>query len=118
MGCNKKCVPLGEDHTTGETKYSCERCNQEVTPTFRYILSFCLKDNQDQQWLTAFDEVMQSALWKPMSIVINIREDTWQDELKIRLTAAKAEPLNFVAESNQLINEIRCILSGQPGKVM
>lgn len=140
--CNKKCVPLGEDHTTGETKYSCERCNQEVTPTFRYILSFCLKDNQDQQWLTAFDEagseilgisaneltkmegssafddVMQSALWKPMSFVINIREDTWQDELKIRLTAAKAEPLNFVAESNQLINEIRCILSGQPGKVM
>ena len=141
--CNKKCVPLGEDHATGVTKYSCERCNSaEVVPTWRYILSLCVKDNQDQQWLTAFDEaatqilgisaneltakegtpefddIMQSNCWKPMSFVIQIREDTWQDELKIRLTASRAEALDFVTESNQLIDEIRCILSGQPGKVM
>ena len=135
-------MPLGEDHATGETKYICERCNAEVVPTFRYILSLCVKDNQDQQWLTAFDEaatqilgisandltckegspefdeIMQNSCWKPMSFVISIREDTWQDELKIRLTASRAEPLDFVVESNQLIDEIRCILSGQPGKVM
>ena len=141
--CNKKCVPLGEDHATGETKYSCERCNSaEVVPTWRYILSLCVKDNQDQQWLTAFDEaatqilgvsaneltakegtpefddIMQSNCWKPMSFVINVKEDTWQDELKIRLTASRAEPLDFVNESNQLIDEIRCILSGTPTKLM
>ncbi|EAN97168.1 Replication factor A protein 1 [Trypanosoma cruzi] len=50
--CNKKVTLEGAQ---GE-RYRCEKCDRQVVPTQRYLVSIQASDNVSQKWLTLFNE--------------------------------------------------------------
>ncbi|ORC87096.1 putative replication factor A, 51kDa subunit [Trypanosoma theileri] len=50
--CNKKVTLEGAQ---GD-RYRCEKCDQQVVPTQRYLVSFQATDNVSQMWVTLFNE--------------------------------------------------------------
>ncbi|CAI6006041.1 unnamed protein product [Closterium sp. NIES-65] len=134
--CQKKVV----QDSNGDGWY-CEKCGR-ATPTcdFRYILSFQLQDHTGMTWLSAFQEVSEEMLktpaseinrwreendlragevfanaqWSQWVVKLKVREETWQDEAKVKCTVVKAEPVNYAAESRVLLDYIGRLQRGEP----
>jgi replication factor A1 len=116
--------------------YECEKCNKTYSDALpRYILSFKMCDSSGSRWCTAFDEIATQLLGVTAPDVARLKEDgnqtafeqvfqqaafqmfafkmkVMQDmnandgEVRLRCTAAAATPIDFVAETARLTEEI------------
>lgn len=127
-GCNKKVVE-GMSHT-----YTCEKCNIQMDePNLRYILSMTVSDHTGQNWVTlfhdqavallkktprelieirqnegqeAFDAVFNDAYWKTLLVKARVKYEKVQDQDRLKITALNTAPINYAAESLQLLDAI------------
>ncbi|KAM6984395.1 replication protein A 70 kDa DNA-binding subunit-like isoform 2-T2 [Tautogolabrus adspersus] len=127
-GCNKKVI----DQQNGF--YRCEKCNREF-PNFKYrlLLSANLADFGDNQWVTcfqetaevllghsadtlgqlrdtdeaAFDEVFQKANFTTHIFKNRVKLETYNDEVRLKVTALEVQPIDHREYSRRLLSNIR-----------
>ncbi|NXY76643.1 RFA1 protein, partial [Glareola pratincola] len=126
--CNKKVI----DQQNG--LYRCEKCDREF-PNFKYrmMLLVTIADSLEYQWLTcfqdtaeiilgqnaaflgelkekneqAFEEVFQNANFNMYEFKIRVKQETYNDETRIKATAVDVKPVNYRDYSKRLIASIR-----------
>ncbi|XP_060911055.1 replication protein A 70 kDa DNA-binding subunit-like isoform X2 [Labrus mixtus] len=126
--CNKKVI----DQQNGF--YRCEKCNREY-PNFKYrlLLSANLADFGDNQWVTcfqetaevllghsaetlgqlrdtdeaAFDEVFQKANFTTHIFKNRVKLETYNDEVRLKVTALEVQPIDHREYSRRLLSNIR-----------
>lgn len=124
--CSKKVTRSGND------RWVCDRCNQEFDECdYRYLLQAQIQDHTGLIWVTAFQEsgeeiigcsakelsrlksededdnfskILVSRLFVPFLFRLKIKEETYGEEQKVKVTVAKAEKLNNAAESRYMLN--------------
>ncbi|KAI3874298.1 hypothetical protein MKW92_045194 [Papaver armeniacum] len=125
--CSKKVV------STSNNRWQCDRCNQEFDECdYRYLLQAQIQDNTGLTWVTAFQETGEEILgcsakelyqlkneqeddMKFMELVrqrlfhqfilrLKIKEESYGEDLKVKVTVMKAEKVNFSAESRYLLD--------------
>jgi replication factor A1 len=129
--CNKK-VNL----TNG--MWVCDNCNANFTErNCRYLVSMMANDSTGGQWLGAFNEIGEKLFGRPAAEVAQLKEDnmsneyeavfeavnfktylftirakeeTYQEEQRVKCNIVDMNPLDFVAESKNLINGINQLL--------
>ncbi|KFM22959.1 Replication protein A 70 kDa DNA-binding subunit [Auxenochlorella protothecoides] len=132
--CNKKL----QDHT-GDGNFYCERCGQNATPDWRYIVSMQVADHSGEIWVTAFNEaapeligvpagelrqlcedgnprfafLVQQACFKTYTMKLKVAEDTYNDETKIRISLVSATAPDYGAESRTLLDLIGKLQRGE-----
>lgn len=121
--CNKKVADIGNG-------WRCEKCDLTMTyPDYRYILSSSVVDSSGQMWVMSFNEAAQvivgvsadelnrmreqnsdlatqtlaAALGKTWVLECRAKSEVYQDESKLKITVLRAEMLDFVKESRDLI---------------
>uniref|UniRef100_A0A670JWR6 Replication protein A subunit n=1 Tax=Podarcis muralis TaxID=64176 RepID=A0A670JWR6_PODMU len=126
--CNKKLVDLQNG------LYRCEKCDREFSNfKYRMILSVNIADFQDNLWLTcfqesaetilgqntaflgelkeknenAFDEVLQKASFTTHVFRVRVKQETFNDESRLKATALDVKPVNHQEYSRRLIGTIR-----------
>lgn len=126
--CNKKVV----DQNDGS--YRCEKCTKNYTEfKWRMILSVNLCDYSDSNWVTLFqeqaecvletsadvlgklkstndpgyDEIFANAVFKEYTFKLRAKQETYNDEKRLKITGVSAAPLNYVEESKRLIENIK-----------
>ncbi|KAF9134745.1 Replication factor A protein 1 [Mortierella sp. 14UC] len=122
VGCNKKVM---ED----SNGWRCENCNNTVPePEYRYVMGVNASDHTGQEWIQAFNEAgrvitgrsagdlvknpeevpltFAKATFKSYIFKCRAKQDTYRDEAKTRITIVSATPLDFVAESKNLLKEL------------
>lgn len=129
-GCNKK---VTEDQNGG---FWCEKCNKNYDNFVpRYILSLMCCDSTGSQWLTAFNESAEILLGKTAHEMLQLKnagadeaynavfdaanfktymfkikakaEASPEGEMRLRCTCINANPIDYVSESNYLLEQIR-----------
>ncbi|XP_057766867.1 replication protein A 70 kDa DNA-binding subunit A [Salvia miltiorrhiza] len=127
--CNKKVTK------SGNSTWLCDRCNQEFEECdYRYLLQVQVQDHSALTWVTAFQEageeilgcsakqlyvwknemqddlkfleVIQNCLFREFIFKLKIKEETYGDEQKVKITVVKAEKLNYSEESRFLLDSI------------
>ena len=128
--CNKKLVQYDD-------KWRCERCNMEFDrPTWRYILNCGIMDASGQIWVTLFDEQAKKLLgmeanelvelsqenqnaaaevihrnyFREFNFRIRAKQDTFNDQLKIRYQCMGLTDIDYTAECDYLCKEIDSVL--------
>ncbi|RKP40040.1 putative replication factor-A protein 1 [Dimargaris cristalligena] len=125
-GCQKKVVNNG-------SAWRCEKCDQSFpNPQYRYIMTINTCDHAGQIWLQCFNEVAEQLLGITANELEALREsdptafkqtieapllktylfrckakaENYNDSRKVRYQIFTASPIDFVQESNQLIQAI------------
>ncbi|TPX51284.1 hypothetical protein SeLEV6574_g00408 [Synchytrium endobioticum] len=125
--CNKK---MGEDGGS----WRCEKCDKMYPgPSYRYMLNFALSDFTGVIWVTAFNEqaeqllghkademaqlkqeneasftaIIDEAMFKTYAWTLRCKQDTYNDESKVRVTAQSVAPIDFQSR----IQELRDIIA-------
>ncbi|KAI0317460.1 replication factor-a protein [Amylostereum chailletii] len=127
--CNKKVV---ESHDG----WRCEKCDRSYEkPQYRsrYIISCAVADHSDQVWLqgfndagtvifgmsaddvhdlkerddTAFNELMLRAQCIPYNFSCRAKQDTWNEQTRIRYGITKIQPLDFAAETRAHVDILK-----------
>lgn len=124
--CSKKVTRSGND------RWLCDRCNQEFEECdYRYLLQAQIQDHTGLIWVTAFQEsgeeiigfsakelyqlksededdnfskILVSRLFIPFLFRLKIKEETYGEEQKVKVTVVKADKVNNSAESRYLLN--------------
>ncbi|XP_034995364.1 replication protein A 70 kDa DNA-binding subunit [Zootoca vivipara] len=126
--CNKKLVDLQNG------LYRCEKCDRECSSfKYRMILQVNIADFQDNLWLTcfqesaetilgqntaflgelkeknesAFDDVLQKASFTTHVFRVRVKQETFNDESRLKATALDVKPVNHQEYSRRLIGTIR-----------
>lgn len=121
-GCNKKVNDTGNG-------WHCEKCDKTwPKPQYRYLLGIQVADHTAQAWLQAFNDVateiigmnadqlmeikdndeaeFQKVIHKAQSKTYNFecraKNDTYNDQTRVRYGVIKAYPLDFTAETRNL----------------
>ncbi|XP_070572382.1 replication protein A 70 kDa DNA-binding subunit-like [Ptychodera flava] len=130
--CNKKVI----ENTDGT--YRCEKCNKEY-PDFKYrlLLSANVVDFGDGQWATCFqdqaetllgqnadyvgnlrdtneveyDELFQEANFKSYNFRMRIKQETYNDETRLKTSVVDVKRLDFKEYTKKLIMDIRSLAS-------
>ncbi|KAJ8901074.1 hypothetical protein NDN08_004934 [Rhodosorus marinus] len=124
---NKKLVPS----STG--KWRNEVTSKEYDdPNYRYVLNVNAQDHTGTMWLSFFDEaaqtiigksatemsdlqefreneyerLLEAPLLKPYVLRVRAKQDTWQDEVRVKYQVLKASPVDFGTESRVVMEEI------------
>eukprot|EP00850_Spirogloea_muscicola_P011414 SM000071S21038 [mRNA] locus=s71:22470:25733:+ [translate_table: standard] len=133
--CNKK---VNQD---GDGLWRCDRCTPGVVeePDYRYILQIQAQDHTCAQWLTAFQETAEEIMgvkakdlfeWKqngdPQAeeafvrpqfsqylFKVKVKEESFQDEQRVKCTVVKADKVDFAAESRLLLELIDKLEKGE-----
>ena len=127
-GCNKKVV---EDSDGG---WRCEKCDKVYpAPEYRYIMTINVMDHTYQQWLQCFDdvgrvllgmsaddlqklrdedeskaaEVFANAAMKSYIFKVKAKQDNYNGQVRVRLSAMTADPPNFDHEIDLLTQQIQ-----------
>lgn len=126
-GCQKKLIEEGSG-------FRCEKCNT-TTSTFKWRLMFSLNiaDASGSAWVSAFQDSGAALFGKdphalgvmreqdPPAFEAAVRaltfstwvwrcrakEETWNEEKRVKVSAMSATPLDYAAESHNLIAEIK-----------
>ncbi|KAK9101489.1 hypothetical protein Scep_024919 [Stephania cephalantha] len=127
--CSKKVVK------SGETRWQCERCNQEFEECdYRYLLQAQIQDFSGLTWVTAFQEsgeeilgcsakelyslkyekqdddnfaeIIRRSLFNQLLFKLKVKEETYGDEQKVKITVVNAERVNPSSESKYLLDLI------------
>ncbi len=115
-------------------QWFCERCQQFCKPNFRYMVNFMAVDHTGVTWMTAFDnqgivmlgnqdaetlmswketnhnlydQIFRDAVFHTFRFGVTARPSTYQDATRVQYGLNSIAPLDFVAESRSLINQIR-----------
>ncbi|EXJ64213.1 replication factor A1 [Cladophialophora yegresii CBS 114405] len=127
-GCNKKVFE------SDPGQWRCERCDKtHDKPEYRYIMSVNISDHTGQLWVSCFDETGRMIIGKTADELMEIKEvdekklaelfseancktwnwkckaklDSFQEQQRVRYQVTSAAPLNFVVESQKLIELIK-----------
>ncbi|ETN39801.1 uncharacterized protein HMPREF1541_06027 [Cyphellophora europaea CBS 101466] len=127
-GCNKKVI----ENEPGQ--WRCERCDKSYPkPQYRYIMSVNVSDHTGQLWLSCFDETGRSIMGMSADELMDIKEvdekkasdifsdancrtwnfkskakmDSFQEQQRVRYQVTSAGAINYVAESQKLIELIK-----------
>lgn len=99
----------------------------------RYIMNLKVSDHTGSKWMSAFDEsgqvicsknandmwelkkldyamyesVLDDAKFRPFVMRVQVREQEYKGERQIRYTMSRCEPVDYVAESRAIIEEIK-----------
>eukprot|EP00898_Chlorokybus_atmophyticus_P002303 jgi/Chlat1/3073/Chrsp21S03384 len=133
--CNKKLQDQGNG------TWYCERCSKTVTEaTRRYILSASVSDCTGADWITAFDEAgtemfgvdantmhewninkdprfaaaLDDVNFKLRTWKLKVKQETYNDETRIKNTLVKSELVKFAAESERMLDNIQRLQANQP----
>ncbi|TPX37051.1 hypothetical protein SmJEL517_g00865 [Synchytrium microbalum] len=125
--CNKK---MGEDGGG----WRCEKCDKVLPqPTHRYLLNMTLSDHTGVVWATAFNteaemilgvkaddlarfkeedeaqfnSIIEESMFKTFDWTLRLKQDTFNDETRVRITAQSAKPLDNTAR----IEELRLLIA-------
>ncbi|KAL8128560.1 hypothetical protein V2J09_017715 [Rumex salicifolius] len=126
--CSKKVTRSGND------RWLCDRCNQEFEECdYRYLLQAQIQDHTGLTWVTAFQEsgveiigcsakelyqlkseeedgkfskILASRLFIPFIFRLKIKEETFGEEQKVKVTVVKADRIDSSAESRYLLDLI------------
>jgi len=125
LNCNKKVT----QSTDG--KYQCQSCRMDHdTFTPRYVLPFTAADQTGSQWLSCFNDVAERilgisatdlmnensktaelifsrAVHKQYRFKIKAREETYNEQWKLKCIVIQAIPIDFVKDSSSLITQIQ-----------
>lgn len=125
--CNKKVIEQGDG------TWRCEKCETDnAAPQWRYMLTISAMDETSQIWLSLFNDqaeqligvnagkltdlkendpdeftkITQKVQMAEYDFRIRAKEDTYNDESRIRYTVANLHKLNFKAEADYLATEL------------
>ncbi|KAJ9538476.1 hypothetical protein OSB04_031209 [Centaurea solstitialis] len=127
--CNKKVTK------SGDSKWQCDRCNQEFEECdYRYLLQFQIQDHTGLTWVTAFQEsgeeilgcsakdlymikyeaedhdhfanLIKSRLFAEVLLKLKIKEETYGEEQRVKITAVKADKVNYSSNTKFLLDLI------------
>ncbi|KAL2945170.1 Replication protein A 70 kDa DNA-binding subunit A [Bienertia sinuspersici] len=127
--CNKKVTK------TGNSTWVCDRCNQEFEECdYRYLLQAQIQDHSGLTWVTAFQEsgeeilgcsakelyalkseeqeddrfaeVIRSKIFGSFLFKLKIKEETYGEEQRVKITVVRADRVDYAAESRYLLNTI------------
>jgi hypothetical protein len=114
-------------------RYRCEKCNMEMEDfQWRLILSLCIADPTDNQWVNCFQEqaeqilgftsqelgqmsqqdpdqytkVFQNATLKPFNFRLSCKSDNYNDEQRVRHTVRAVFALDFAEQNKRKIQEL------------
>ena len=134
--CNKK---TREDGMNG---FYCERCAMHCAePDYRYMMSIQVADHTGGNWMSVFNDEgkallgceakeleemrrsgdtdgvnakVQSALYKEHVFKVLVREEMYQDEVKQKVTVRAVTPVDFVAETQYMLDQLDLCAKGLP----
>ncbi|GAA0152068.1 DNA metabolism protein [Lithospermum erythrorhizon] len=123
--CHKKVT------NNGDGKWRCERCEQDVDECdYRYILQMQIQDYTALTYVTAFAEcgeeilglpakdlyllkyeqdedkyaeIVSSALYKKYIFKLKVKEETYNDEQRVKCTIVKADKVDFISETRNIL---------------
>lgn len=125
--CNKKVISQPDD------TWRCEKCDSNnESPDWRYMLTISVIDETGQMWLTLFNDqarellevdagtlvglkendsneftrITQSIQMNQYDFRVRAREDTYNDQTRIRYTVSNIHKLNYKAEADFLAGEL------------
>lgn len=127
--CNKKVT------NNGDGKWRCDKCDQLVDECdYRYILQMQIQDHTGLTWVTAFQEngveilgisakelyymkyeeqedekfseLIRNVLFTKFVFKLKVKEETFNDEQRVKSTVVKAEKVNFQTETRFLLDSI------------
>nr|DAD19355.1 TPA_asm: hypothetical protein HUJ06_020818 [Nelumbo nucifera] len=127
--CNKKVI------NNGDGKWRCDRCDQSVDDCeYRYLIQFQIQDHTGLTWVTAFQEcgeemmgisardlyylkyeeqddekfakIIRKVLFTRYLFKLKVKEETFSDEQRLKVTVIKAERVDPSAESRFLLDMI------------
>ncbi|WOO77315.1 Replication factor A protein 1 [Vanrija pseudolonga] len=128
-GCNKKVVDEGSG-------WRCEKCDRTwEAPIHRYILSMNVMDYTGSFWITAFNEVAEQLLGVSANELMRLKDegdpsferyffkatslewtlqmmakqDSFNDQIRVRYQARRATPVDYAADSRHLIEQINAL---------
>nr|GFB93091.1 nucleic acid-binding, OB-fold [Tanacetum cinerariifolium] len=128
--CNKKVT------NNGDGKWRCERCDKDVDECdYRYILQFQIQDHTGITWVTAFEEggeaimsvtakdlycmkyeeqdderfteIIRNVLITKYNFKLKVKEETFNDDSRVKITVTKAEKINFSSETSFLLDMLK-----------
>jgi len=121
-GCNKKVVQDSEG-------WRCEKCERTYpSPEYRYIMSMAVSDYTGQAWLQGFNDVgvavfgmsadevvqikdndtvqfnavMAKSSYSTFNFSCRAKQDTYQDQTRVRYGISRILPLDYKAEAGYL----------------
>ncbi|KAH7432356.1 hypothetical protein KP509_07G018700 [Ceratopteris richardii] len=133
--CNKKVI------NNGDGTWRCDRCDKSIAECdYRYLLSVQVQDHTGVTWVTAFQEaaeelmgvpakelymwkqdeslkfqeLIQKLLFSQHLFKLKIKEESYNDEQRVKSTVVKSERVDFAAENKYLIDLIGKISRGEP----
>ncbi|KAF9500581.1 replication factor-a protein [Pleurotus eryngii] len=125
--CNKKVVQEGD-------QWRCEKCDKSFPrPEYRYIISMAVADWSGQAWLQGFNDVgvaifgmtandliekrdrneaefnsvMQKATCQTYNFACRAKQDTYNDQTRVRYGITKISPLDYKEEIVALVGLLR-----------
>lgn len=127
--CSKKV------NNNGDGNWHCDRCDQSFPECdYRYIFQFQIQDHTGLTWVSTFQEageqivgvsakelyllkhehaddvkfagIIRGILFNKYSFKLKIKEETYNDETRLKLTVIKAEMLNPSSECKYLLSVI------------
>ncbi|GJT66457.1 replication protein A 70 kDa DNA-binding subunit A-like protein [Tanacetum coccineum] len=128
--CNKKVI------NNGDGKWRCDRCDKDVDECdYRYILQFQIQDHTGTTWVTAFEkggeaimgvtakdlycmkyeeqdderftEIIRNVLITKYNFKLKVKEETFNDDPRVKITVTKAEKINFSSETSFLLDMLK-----------
>ncbi|KAL3688110.1 hypothetical protein R1sor_014419 [Riccia sorocarpa] len=126
--CQKKVT------NNGDGTYRCDRCDQSVPePDYRYLLQMQIQDHTGVTWISGFQEAgieifgvpakelsgykdhedpafgdtIQRVLFSSHVFKLKVKEETYNDEQRVKCTVVKSEKVDFSAEGKLLLECLR-----------
>ncbi|GAB4838016.1 Replication protein A 70 kDa DNA-binding subunit A [Ancistrocladus abbreviatus] len=125
--CNKKVTK------SGNNTWVCDRCNQEFEECdYRYLLQAQIQDHTGLTWVTAFQEsgeeilgcsakelymlkneeqdddrfaeTIRNRLFHQYLFRLKIKEETYGEEQRVKITVVKADRVDYLAEGRHLLH--------------
>ncbi|CAN1144020.1 Replication protein A 70 kDa DNA-binding subunit C, partial [Linum perenne] len=125
----------------GDGKWRCDKCDQSVDECdYRYVLNVQIQDHTGLTWVTAFQEsaealmgisckdlyfmkyeqqdddgfskILRQVLFTRYVFKLKVNEEVYNDEPRLKCTVVKAEKVDYVSHSKDLLD---LILKGESG---